>query len=82
MLEFSLLCKQEDIRDNFEKQFPLWAHVVCRYCKDTQIRSSALQCETEDYSDEVDEGIIVGVISRVCAGYQNLMLINAQCMCG
>ena len=56
MLEFSLLCQQEEIRDNFESQFPLWAHAVCSYCKETQTRSSALQIETEEYSEGTDDG--------------------------
>ena len=56
MLEFSLVCQREDIRDSFEKKFLPWAHAVCIYCKTMQTRSSALQCETEQYLDEIDDG--------------------------
>ena len=55
-VEFALSCQQEDIRDIFEGRFPRWAHAVCGYSKATQIRSSALQLETETYSDEMNDG--------------------------
>ena len=54
--EFALSCQQEDIRDIFDDRFFRWAHAVCGYSKATQIRSSALQLETEAYSDEINDG--------------------------
>lgn len=56
-LDFSLVCKHEHVRDHFEEDFPQWAHAINSYCKDTQIRSSALQQETADYSAAMDDGI-------------------------
>lgn len=51
------MCKAEHVRDHFEEDFPQWAHAINSYCKDTQIRSSALQQETTDYSASMDDGI-------------------------
>lgn len=55
-LDFSLACKDEHMRDCFEERFPMWAHAVISYCRNTQIRSSALQLETADYSGSMDDG--------------------------
>ena len=44
------------IRDDFEEKFPLWAKVILKYCKETQVKSSALQIETEDFYDDLDDG--------------------------
>ena len=52
-MDFSLACKKEDLRDHFEDKFPLWARAIVIYCKDTQVRSTALQIETADYSEEL-----------------------------
>ena len=35
------------------------SHAVCAYSKSTQIRSTALQLDTENYSDAMDEVIVV-----------------------
>lgn len=50
-LDFSSACKKDDIRDHFEDRFPLWARAIVTYCKETQVRSTALQIETFDYDD-------------------------------
>ena len=55
-VELALVCKEENIPDTFEEQFPLWAQAIITYCRDTQIRYSALQAETADYSDDLDDG--------------------------
>ncbi len=51
------MCKEENIRDTFEEQFPLWARAIIVYCRDTQIKSSALQAETAEYSDDLEDGM-------------------------
>ena len=56
-IDFSLAFKENNIRDVFEEKFQLWAQSIIMYCKDTQIRSSAVQLETCDYSDDVEEGM-------------------------
>lgn len=33
-IDFSLACKKDDLRDNFEEKFPLWARSIIKYCKD------------------------------------------------
>ena len=50
------MCKVENIRDTFEEQFPLWAQAIITYCGNIQIRYSALQAETADYSEDLDGG--------------------------
>lgn len=52
------MCKEENIRDTFEEQFPLWAQAIITYCRDTQIRSTAIQAETADYSEDLDDGTV------------------------
>ena len=44
------------MRDHFEDKFPLWARAIVIYCKDTQVRSTALQIETADYSEDTNDG--------------------------
>ena len=44
------------IRDEFEEKFPLWAKAILRYCRDTQVKSTALQLETIDFTSDSDEG--------------------------
>lgn len=68
------MCKEENIRDTFEEQFPLWAQAIITYCRDTQIRFSALQAETASYSEDLDGGkqttvhMYVRSIPCVCVG--------------
>ena len=50
------MCKSEPIREEFEEKFPLWAKAILKYCKETQIKSSALQMETVDFSDDLEDG--------------------------
>ena len=45
------MCKEENILD---EKFPLWARAIITSCRETQIRSSAFQAETADYSDDQD----------------------------
>lgn len=40
----------------FELKFPIWARAIITYCKTTQIRSTALQIETTDFDDDMNEG--------------------------
>ena len=49
------MCKEENIRDTFEEQFP---QAIITYCRDTQIRYSAIQAETADYSEDLDDGTV------------------------
>ena len=55
-LVFSLVCKEENLRDTFEEEFRLWARAIITHSRDTQIRYSALQTETADYSEDLDDG--------------------------
>ena len=45
------------MRDNFEEKFLLWSTAIITYCKDTQVRSTALQIETLEYTPDLEEGI-------------------------
>jgi len=56
-LEFAVVCKEENIRDMFDEKFSLWVRAIITYCRETQIRSSAFQAETADYSDDRDVGM-------------------------
>lgn len=53
--EFALVCKREGIHDSSQEKLPTWAKAVALYCKKTQIKSSALQAETLQYSDTMDD---------------------------
>ena len=44
------------MRDNFEEKFLLWSTAIITYCKDTQVRSTALQIETLEYTPDLEEG--------------------------
>jgi hypothetical protein len=57
-IDFGLACQREDIRDNFEDNFPLWARAIIAYCKKTQVRSMALQNETANYNEDIAEGML------------------------
>ena len=54
--EFALICKEENVRGKFEESFILWCRAIALYCKQSQIKSSALQAETSDYSEDLDDG--------------------------
>ena len=51
------MCDKENIRETFEEQFPLWVRAMIMYCKNTQIKLSALQEETASYTDDLPEGM-------------------------
>ena len=53
--EFGDLLKQPNIRDHFEDQYPLWAKAIVNYSRKTQVKSAALQKETEEYNDDDDD---------------------------
>ena len=57
-IDFSLASNNDDIRDHFEENFPVWARAIVTYCKETQVKSSSLQAETSAYSDDMDEGTV------------------------
>lgn len=48
------MCKEENVWDMFDETFPVWARAIISYCRETQIRYSACQAETADYSDDQD----------------------------
>lgn len=62
-LDFAFACKKDDIRDEFEDKFHDWAKAVIKYCKDTQVRSTALQAETAAYNEAISEGTSATYIS-------------------
>ena len=55
--EFGLVRQCEPIREEFEEKFPLWAKAILRYCRETQVKSSALQLETVDFNDDLEDGL-------------------------
>ena len=55
-MDFSLGCGKPDARAEFEESFPVWAKAIVLYCKDTQVRSTALQQETENFSEDTGLG--------------------------
>ena len=40
---------------NLKRNFH-WAKAILRYCRDTQVKSTALQLETIDFTSDSDEG--------------------------
>ena len=58
----ALICKKDNLRCDFEENYPLWAQAVVKYCKDTQIKCTSLQSETEKYSDDLTGGTFIHII--------------------
>lgn len=54
--DFSLICQNENIRDNFEDVFPQWARTTVTYCKETQLKSTAIQGEVSELESDLDDG--------------------------
>ena len=53
--EFALMFKEE-VHDRFEESFILWCRaILALYCKLSQIKSSALQTEMRNYSEDLDD---------------------------
>ena len=48
--------RKDNLRQKFEENFALWSKAIIVYCKDTQVKSTALQIETADYSEDLDVG--------------------------
>ncbi len=57
--DFAQICQKDAIRDSFEEKFPQWAHAIVKYCKETQIRSTAIQAETKDYDTGIEDGVLI-----------------------
>lgn len=55
-LEFALCCKKDDLRQKFEETFFLWCRAIITYCKETQVRSTALQIETAGWNEDLGVG--------------------------
>ena len=43
----------------------LFLNAVVKYCKDTQVKCTALQTETEDYTEEISDGMLVNLPMQV-----------------
>lgn len=54
-----MICKKEGLRDYFEENFPQWANAVVKYSKETQFKCTALQDETEEYSNDISDGTLI-----------------------
>ena len=56
--DFSWLCQNVNIREQFEEDFLKWANAIVKYCEETQQRSSAIQAELENYESDlyIDDG--------------------------
>ena len=66
-LDFDLICKRENLRDEFEESFPQWARAVVKYCKDTQVKSTALQAETEEFHEDISDGMFSKCTMHPCS---------------
>ena len=53
---FALMYKNEELRDNFEDQFPVWCKSVIVYCRETQANTSAVKSIVSDFSDNMNDG--------------------------
>ena len=51
--EFGLIAGNNCLRENFEAEFSSWSEAIVCYCKETQVKSTALQEETKDFSDDM-----------------------------
>lgn len=54
--DFSLICQNENIRDQFEDVFPQWARTIVTYCRETQLKSTAIQAEVSELESDLDDG--------------------------
>ena len=50
------MCNEENLHYRFEECFVVWCRAVALYCKQTQIKSIALQVEMTGYSEDLDDG--------------------------
>ena len=55
--EFGFVCDQSDIRNHFDEEFLKWAKAVLKYCKETQVNSTAIQLVLKNFSEECHTGI-------------------------
>lgn len=63
--EFSYILKRPNIPDEFDADYPLWANTIIQYCKDTQIKSTALQLETKDATGMSEGGYCTSYTSII-----------------
>ena len=54
---FCSVIDHESLRHDFDDEFPKWMKAVICYCKDTQVRSTAIQSESSGFRMDIDEGI-------------------------
>ena len=57
--EVTLLVKVDNLRQLFDDNFSVWCKAVILYCRETQLKTTALQEETEEYTDDLGDGMCI-----------------------
>ena len=52
--EFALILANPDIREKCDENFVAWSKAVILYCKETQVKSTALQLVVGPYSKDCE----------------------------